>query len=235
MGFTKLDEGILLSSIMIEPPEVFKVWIALLAACKEDGVARVSSVGLSSFCFLPIETVKAALKKLESPDCESRSINDDGRRIKRVDGGYFVVNYQKYRELTTKEKEAQRKWESRHKSNLPDKSGHVRTNADYSASASASDKEEVQEEKKHFTPPAHLADLWPEYMETRKNKKAAKSISALERVIRKLETLAPGDHTLQFKILEKSVISGWTDVYPFTRDQDKVKPQSPQTTYRRLA
>jgi hypothetical protein len=153
MGFTKLDEGILLSSIMQEDSDTFKVWIALLAACKEDGIARVSSVGISAVCFLTLETVKKSLEKLSSPDSESRSLNDDGRRIERIDGGFKIINYHKYRELSLKEREAQRKWNSRHKSEM---SGSVRTTPDSSASASASSsalKEGMQGEKKKEIPP----------------------------------------------------------------------------------
>jgi hypothetical protein len=152
MGFTKLDEGILLSSVMAEPPEIFKVWIALLAACKEDGIAHVSATAIAAVCVLPLETVKMAITKLMSPDEESRSLNDDGKRIKRVDGGYFVINYHKYREMTYREAEAERKYKKR---NIPEMSGNVRTNPDLSgnvqempdtsasASASASSFKEV--------------------------------------------------------------------------------------------
>jgi hypothetical protein len=136
VGFTKLDESILLSSIMAEDPETFKVWIALLAACKEDGIARVAVSGIAAITFLPIDTVRVAIDKLSSPDVDSRSLNDEGRRIRRVDGGYQIINYQKYRELSSKEKEAQRKWQKR---NCPEMSGNVRTSADSSASASSSE------------------------------------------------------------------------------------------------
>lgn len=97
MGFTKLDQGILQSSIMAEPPEVFKVFVAILASTGPDGIARVSSTFLAAACFFPLDAVDKALLILESPDPRSRSLNDDGRRIRRVDGGYFVINYEKYR------------------------------------------------------------------------------------------------------------------------------------------
>jgi len=98
MGFTKLDSDILLSSLMMESAEVFKVFVAILAACKSDGIAPVSAPVLSGTCFMPIEKVMAAIEVLESPDKHSRSMAEDGRRIKRIDGGYIVVNYHKYRE-----------------------------------------------------------------------------------------------------------------------------------------
>lgn len=103
MGFTKLDAGILQSSIMAEPPETFKVFIAVLASCGPDGIAKVSSTYLAAACYFPLEVVDRALTTLEAPDPRSRSLADDGRRICRVDGGYFVVNYEKYRGFSPNE------------------------------------------------------------------------------------------------------------------------------------
>lgn len=122
MPFTKLDEGILHSSIMVEPPETFKVWIALLASTGPDGIARVSSTFLAAACYFPIEVVDAALATLEAPDPRSRSLADEGRRIKRVDGGYFVINYEKYRAFSYSEKpESVRKREYRAKTEAEEK------------------------------------------------------------------------------------------------------------------
>ena len=135
MGYTKLDEGILLSSIMACDPKTFKVWIALLAACKPDGIAPVSSVGISSVCRLSLDETKAAIEELSSPDTESRSIQNEGKRIERVDGGYRIINYQKFRELNYKEADAKRKYEERKKKTCPEMSGDM---ADINASASAS-------------------------------------------------------------------------------------------------
>ena len=100
MGFTKLDEGLLKSSVMAEKPEVFKVWIALLAACKQDGIAEVSPVFLSAVCRLDQEVVNNAIRILESPDDLSRSKDEQGRRIRKVDGGFYIINYLKYRQYT---------------------------------------------------------------------------------------------------------------------------------------
>jgi hypothetical protein len=100
MGFTKLDDGILQSSIVGEDSDTFKIWILLLAACKGDEVARVSPVFLSSISKIPMETVMKSLEKLASPDVFSRSTMLEGRRIERVDGGFRVVNYMKYREFS---------------------------------------------------------------------------------------------------------------------------------------
>ncbi len=97
MGFTKLDEGILQSSVMAADPVTFKVWIALLAACKADGVAPVAPTFLASVCRLTDAQVRGALVELAGPDPDSRGTEADGRRIERVNGGWRVINYAQYR------------------------------------------------------------------------------------------------------------------------------------------
>ena len=99
-GFVKISSNIIQSSIMLESPEVFKCWITILAACDCDGIARISPVFLMSVCHLDKDTVLNVLKILESPDDLSRTKEEDGRRIKAVDGGYMIINYQKYRDWT---------------------------------------------------------------------------------------------------------------------------------------
>jgi hypothetical protein len=136
MGFTKLDERILQSSIMAENPVTFKVWITLLAACQANGIAYVSAIYLSSICHLPLARVQNSLERLESPDPHSRSLEDEGRRIRRVDGGYEIINYGTYREASLRNAEAERKRLYRkRKKGCPDNSGR---SPDASASASAS-------------------------------------------------------------------------------------------------
>lgn len=109
MGFTKLDEGILQSSIVAEDSDTFKIWILLLAACKENGVAYISPVFLSSICRMDLDLVLRALQKLQDPDPFSRSLDQDGRRVRRVDGGFEIINYQVYRTRSLKSAEAERK------------------------------------------------------------------------------------------------------------------------------
>jgi len=145
MGFTKLDESILQSSIMAAKPKTFKVWIALLAACGSDGTARVSPTFLARVCYLGMKEVEQALEELSSPDPLSRTTENEGRRIERVDGGYYIINYQKYREKGISEayREKERlRWQLRR---TPENSGGLQES---SASASASASEYASNEEK---------------------------------------------------------------------------------------
>jgi len=94
---------------MAEDPATFKVWIIFLAYADADGIARIAAPFISSIGRMTIETVREAIKILEGPDENSRSTNDQGRRIRRVDGGWLIINYARYRARSPQEYEAARK------------------------------------------------------------------------------------------------------------------------------
>jgi len=149
MGFTKLDEGIIYSSIMGENDSVFRIWIILLATCKSTGISPLSPVFIKNLTGKSLEEVNKCLEILMAPDSSSRSKNDEGRRIRSVDGGYQVINYLKYRDFTYSDnpeaikKRRQRKGDI--SGHVPDISGHSA-----SASVSASLKEEEYEKGKKY-------------------------------------------------------------------------------------
>lgn len=58
-----------------------------------------------------------ALEKLGEPEESSRTPDFDGRRLVRVNGGYVVLNYGKYRERDYTAAERQKRWRERHKNN----------------------------------------------------------------------------------------------------------------------
>lgn len=189
MGFTKLDERIVQSSIMMESPETFKVWITLLALCKEDGIAECSPVYLESVCRIPIDKILEAIKRLSGPDELSRSINDNGSRIRRVDGGFEIINYKKYREESLRSAEAERKRLYRERSKCPDTSGRC---PDSSASASASFEVEINS---YIEYPEEMRKKFISYW-TEPNKSKTKLRFQLEKTWdtkRRLETWASRD------------------------------------------
>lgn len=97
MPFVKLDCGMVDSTIFCEPNDAFKVWIALLLKCGPDGVARITAPMLARLCGIELERALTILESFAQPDDHSRSHNHDGVRIRSVDDGYFVINYEKYR------------------------------------------------------------------------------------------------------------------------------------------
>lgn len=113
MTFVKLDCGILDSSLWLEPASVVKVFITMLAMCRADGVVEATAPGISRRACLPLTTVRHALETLEAPDPDDKSGVEGGRRVRRVDGGYLVVNYLSYRNKDHTNAERQRRHRER--------------------------------------------------------------------------------------------------------------------------
>ena len=100
MGFTKLDENIVMSSIFKEDGITFKVWIALLATCEQNGISPTTIPYLSGLCRVDEEEIEISIEKLSSPDKYSKSNNDEGKRIRKVNGGFEIINYLNYRDYS---------------------------------------------------------------------------------------------------------------------------------------
>lgn len=98
MAFVKLDCGILDSTLWVESLETRITFITMLAMAKPDGIVEATAPGIARRANIPLEAVRSAIGKLEQPEEDSRSLQDEGRRIRRVDGGYLIVNYLSYRE-----------------------------------------------------------------------------------------------------------------------------------------
>jgi hypothetical protein len=101
------------------------VFTNLLAHCDKDGIADIHPRAIAEEVGLAPDQVRAVLDELEAPDEESRSPEEGGRRIVRVDEhrawGWRVVNYVKYRAIRNEEdrreqnRRAQEAWRKRRK------------------------------------------------------------------------------------------------------------------------
>jgi hypothetical protein len=139
MGFAKLDEGIVYSSLLLEDDYVFKVFILLIATCRSDGISPLTDIFIASVTRKSIENVREAIKILSSRDensrikcegCDSFNLkvksgmsgtcpgqfetmcdNCDklGQRVRKVDEGYYVINHSFYRGKDYKEYNRDRK------------------------------------------------------------------------------------------------------------------------------
>lgn len=110
MPYVKLDTGILDSTLWLSDSDVRIVFITMLAMATPDGLVEATAPGIARRANLSIEAVRQAVKVLEGPDEDSRSLADEGRRVNRVDGGYQIVNYIKYREKDHTNAERQRRY-----------------------------------------------------------------------------------------------------------------------------
>lgn len=118
MGFAKLDHNILQSSIWDEPASTRVVWITMLAAKDENGFVACSRSGLRRMANVTDAELDAALMCLESPDDDSRTPDNDGRRVDRIEGGWVVLNHKKYRDHSEVSREKTRERVRRYREKL---------------------------------------------------------------------------------------------------------------------
>lgn len=97
--YVKLFSSILTSSVWGESNSTRIVWITMLALADKDGDVRASPSGLARLANVSTSECQAALSRFLAPDPESGTPEDDGRRIEQRDGGWFILNYTKYRTL----------------------------------------------------------------------------------------------------------------------------------------
>ena len=100
--FSSLWEG-----SMVAKPDVQLVFVFLLAHADREGFVNVTHERIGVLCGLGVDRVRAAIDELEAPDTRSRSPEQEGRRLIRLDPhrdwGWQVVNYGHYRAMRDEE------------------------------------------------------------------------------------------------------------------------------------
>lgn len=101
--FVKIYGSIVYSSIWLEGPATRLLWITLLAIADQNGDVRGSVRGIASIAKISPEECEVGLTVLESPDFDSKDPDHQGRRIRRMKGGWHILNFRRYREMRTPE------------------------------------------------------------------------------------------------------------------------------------
>lgn len=114
-SYTKLFSSITESTVWCEPAGTRLVWITLLAKCDRHGRFSGALPGLARLANVTLQEAEIAISTLSSPDPYSRTPDYEGRRIEAIDGGWRLLNHQKYRDMRDEEvrreqnREAQRR------------------------------------------------------------------------------------------------------------------------------
>lgn len=103
MAYTKLFNSIVTSTIWTEDDRTRIVWITMLALADKNGEVQGSVPGLARIAGVPVEDCRKAIGKFLSPDPDSRTQDDEGKRIEVIDGGWALLNHDKYRRMASKE------------------------------------------------------------------------------------------------------------------------------------
>jgi hypothetical protein len=84
----------------------------------ENGFVEASRKGLARAANITPEQFEEGIKCLESPDPDSKNPANEGRRIAKIDGGWFVLNHEEYRLHSNVVREQTRERVRRHREKL---------------------------------------------------------------------------------------------------------------------
>lgn len=114
-SFTLMWGKMLDSSVWQTTKEVRLLWVTMLLMKDRDGVVRASIPGLAHRAVLTLDECQEALRVLSEPDQFSMTDKADGRRIVKIDGGWFIINHELYRSSEEVKKEQARLRQAKHR------------------------------------------------------------------------------------------------------------------------
>ncbi len=99
-GYTPVFDSVFQGSLCGKYPDL-PVWLVLLALQQRGGVIDAHPAYISKISGIPQTDIEAAIGRFCEPDEESRTPDNDGRRLIPIEGagfGWVVVNHRKYQE-----------------------------------------------------------------------------------------------------------------------------------------
>jgi hypothetical protein len=97
-NYGTIHDSILGSSlIQNEVVETRYFFLMMVAIKNSQGIVYGTAASLARLFNVDVEIAEQAIKALEAPDAESRTPDDNGCRIRKVQGGWLVVNHKQYR------------------------------------------------------------------------------------------------------------------------------------------
>ena len=119
MSYCKLATTLLGSTLWAEDANIRLTWVTMLLLKDAKGEVHTSIPGLAHFARVPLQDCERALEKFLSPDKYSNNKDFEGRRIEEIEGGWFIINHEHYRDLDSdvdrKKKDAARQQRKRNR------------------------------------------------------------------------------------------------------------------------
>jgi hypothetical protein len=101
----------------------------MIVMCDADGVIDMTPQSISRRTGIPLEFIEAGIEILEKIDERSRTPDQEGRRIVRLDEhrpwGWYLVNHEKYKNLQDSDKVREQNRERKRRQREREQSGHV--------------------------------------------------------------------------------------------------------------
>lgn len=226
---------------LVESWEALVTFQQMLILCDADGVIDMTANAIAMRTGLPLEIVAKGIAILEECDPQSRTPDEEGRRIKRLDEhrewGWYIVNHAKYRSFqdsdTVREQNRIRKQRQRER----EEEGHVRSRAvtcGHGPSRHTDTDTDINNPANAIA--MRFARFWEAYPRKKDKKNAKKAFrklnpddGQLDRMLAALATQAAGWKDPQFAPYPSTWLNGerW-------EDEDDPEPEVREVHYDRL-
>lgn len=104
--YAKIFTQIFDSSIA-QDPELRFTFMDFLVLADLNGVVDMTHEAIARRTNRPLEIIRKTIEQLEGPDSMSRTADDEGRRLKRLDShrswGWVIINYERFRRYVTED------------------------------------------------------------------------------------------------------------------------------------
>jgi hypothetical protein len=104
-GYTPVFKSVFTGTLFGKYPDL-PLWLVLLAMADKNGVVDAHPGYISASCGIHQDEVEDCIRRFCEPDPSSRTPDDDGRRLRPLEGkgfGWCIVNHGKYRERARKQ------------------------------------------------------------------------------------------------------------------------------------
>lgn len=223
MTFTKLFSSITESTVWCEDAPTRLVWITMLAMADRNGRVWGSIPGLANRARVTVPEAVTALEKFLSPDPFSRTKDYEGRRIEEIEGGWRLLNHDKYRSMRDEEERRAYKADWIRKRRQEEKESESVDNVDRGRPQYT--QAEAEAESDTDIPSSLNARAWDDYMAHRKELKAKRLTDRGKKMA--MNKLAKLPHDEQQEVVDLSISNGWQGLFPekkATKVSGKRKP-----------
>lgn len=130
------------------------VFTDMLTLCDINGVVDMTHEAIARRTNVPLETVRAAIKELESPDPRSRTPDNEGRRIIRMDEhrdwGWMICNYERFRKIASEEQRREKTAERVRKHRSSKELGDLKRSVTHGNACNAMQKQRQKQMEKEY-------------------------------------------------------------------------------------
>lgn len=179
----------------------------MLAMADRKGRVWASLPGLANRARVTLEEAETAITLFLSPDKYSRTTDNEGRRIEPIDGGWRLLNHEKYRSIRDEEviKESKRKYINTRREVERDVE-----NVDRCRHNAEADTDAESLKTKIVLAPGLDEDAWNAYLKYRKAIKKPIKPASIAAAQKKLAGFGQD----QMNVVTESVSNGWIGIFP---------------------